>query len=85
MNAHAQYEIRVYGEAVAEITKKIVPMAWEAFEDYVLKAEKFTWLELCVLKEHLNTDSITKESLESKGFGKREVEEFLEKVNKLKV
>ena len=84
IDPHAQYEIRVYGEAMAEITKKVAPMAWEAFEDYILKSEKFSRLELNVLAEHLDASSITQELLESKGLGKREAEEFLEKVSKLR-
>jgi len=84
IDPHAQHEIRVYGEAVAEITKNVVPVAWEAFEDYVLKAEKFSRLELEVLTKQLDTSRITAELLESKGFGKREAEEFLEKLKLLK-
>ena len=84
IDEHAQYEIRVYGEAMAEITKKVAPMAWEAFEDYILKAKKFSRLELNVLKEHFKTDALTTEYLESKGFGKREAEEFLEKLKEIK-
>lgn len=80
IDPHAQYEIRVYGEAMAEMTKKVAPMAWEAFEDYILTCEKFSRLELNVLAEHLDTSGITKEYLESKGLGKREAEEFLEKL-----
>ncbi|MFV0472975.1 MAG: FAD-dependent thymidylate synthase [Pikeienuella sp.] len=33
---HAQYEIRVYAEAMAELTRAWVPVAHEAFEDYRL-------------------------------------------------
>ncbi|MFX3653935.1 MAG: FAD-dependent thymidylate synthase [Paracoccaceae bacterium] len=33
---HAQYEIRVYAEAIGALTKAWVPAAWEAFEDYRL-------------------------------------------------
>lgn len=84
MDAHAQYEIRVYGEAIGEITKTIVPMAWEAFEDYMLKAEKFSRIEMNVIAEMVDTKFITKEYLETKGFGKREAEEFLEKLGELK-
>jgi thymidylate synthase (FAD) len=84
IDPHAQYEIRVYGEAMAEITKIIAPMAWEAFEDYMLKSEKFSRLELNVLADHLDTKAITQEYLESKGLGKREAEEFLRKMRKLK-
>src|SRR5713101_5187423 len=32
LDPHAQYEIRVYGEAIAGIAKNVVPVAWEAFE-----------------------------------------------------
>lgn len=83
IDPHAQYEIRVYAEAMAEITKKVAPFAWEAFEDYVLKAEKFSRLELQIIAERLDTQCITKEFLKSKGFGKREADEFLEKIKRL--
>ena len=84
LDPHAQYEIRVYGEAMAEITKKVVPMAWEAYEDYVLKGEHFSRLELAILRDCLDTSSLTKEALEEKGFVGREAEEFVEKIEKLK-
>ncbi len=38
---HAQYEIQEYGKAMAEIVKKVVPVAWEAFEDYILDSQLF--------------------------------------------
>ena len=84
IDPHAQYEIRVYGEAMAEITKAVAPMAWEAFEDYILKSEKFSRLELAVLAEHLDAKAFTQEHLESKGLGKREAEEFLAKLRRFK-
>jgi thymidylate synthase (FAD) len=83
MDEHAQYEIRVYAHTIAEITKTVVPLAWEAFEDYNLKSEKFSRLELAVLTEKIDTNGITKEYLEAKGFGKREADEFLEKLKRL--
>lgn len=83
MDSHAQYEIRVYGEAIASITKSVAPIAWEAFEDYMLHAEKFSKLELGVLGECIKPEQFTKEYLESKGLGKREVEEFLEKLGRI--
>ncbi|MFH1852694.1 MAG: FAD-dependent thymidylate synthase [Candidatus Neomarinimicrobiota bacterium] len=36
MDQHAQYEIRVYADAMAGIIRGIVPLAYEAFEDYIL-------------------------------------------------
>jgi thymidylate synthase (FAD) len=83
MDPHAQYEIRIYGEAIAEITKKIVPVAWEAFEDYVLKSGTFSRLELLVLSEKIDTSCLTPEFLETKGLKGREAEEFLEKLKGL--
>lgn len=35
IDSHAQKEIRVYGEAMASIIKKIVPVAYEAFEEHI--------------------------------------------------
>src|SRR5206468_494299 len=46
LDEHAQYEIRVYAEAMARIVRAVAPVAWEAFEDYRLKAEQFSRLEL---------------------------------------
>jgi len=83
IDPHAQYEIRVYGEAMAEITKKVAPMAWEAFEDYILKSERFSRLELNVIADELAGKTFTKESVEPKGLKGREADEFLEKLKKI--
>jgi thymidylate synthase (FAD) len=36
MDAHAQYEIRVYAEAMAQCAKAVAPLAYEAFEEHTL-------------------------------------------------
>jgi thymidylate synthase (FAD) len=46
LDPHAQHEIRVYAEAMGEIVRAVAPIAWEAFEDYQLGAERFSRLEL---------------------------------------
>ena len=46
LDPHAQHEIRVYAEAMAQIVRAVAPVAWEAFEDYQLHAERFSRLEL---------------------------------------
>jgi len=84
MDRHAQYEIRVYAEAIGEIVKCVVPMAWEAFEDYVIYSERFSKAELRVISDNLDTGNITKESLEKYGLKGLEADEFLEKIKKLK-
>jgi thymidylate synthase (FAD) len=83
IDPHAQHEIRVYGEAMAEITRKVAPVAWEAFEDYLLRGEKFSRLELAVIRERLDISHLTKEYLEQKGLTGRESEEFLEKLGRI--
>ncbi len=37
LDSHAQYEIRAYAQVMAEIVQKVAPMAWESFEEHVLK------------------------------------------------
>jgi thymidylate synthase (FAD) len=45
MDDHAQYEIREYANAMAEIVKQVVPIAFEAFEDYILNGLYFSNIE----------------------------------------
>ncbi|MBA4311861.1 MAG: thymidylate synthase (FAD) [Chlorobiaceae bacterium] len=84
MDKHAQFEIRIYAETMGEIVKRIAPMAWEAFEDYVFYGERFSKAELKVIADHLDMQKITKEYLEKFNLKGLEAEEFLEKLNKLK-
>ncbi len=46
MDAHAQYEIRAYAEAMATCAKAVAPMAYEAFEEHILGAVTFSKAEL---------------------------------------
>jgi thymidylate synthase (FAD) len=41
MDSHAQYEIRVFANAIYDIIKEIVPMTCEAFEKYVINSKTF--------------------------------------------
>jgi thymidylate synthase (FAD) len=84
MDKHAQQEIRVYAEAMAEIVKRVVPITWEAFEDYVLYGERFSRSELKILVEQLNVKNIAQENLPLPGLEKLEAEEFLEKLRRMK-
>lgn len=83
IDEHAQYEIHVYGEAIASIVKQIVPMAWEAFEDYSLGAMRLSRLEIKALAEILCNVSIDAEKLAAIGLKGREQKEFLEKIEKI--
>jgi thymidylate synthase (FAD) len=53
LDKHAQWEIQQYGLAIAEIVKKVIPMAWDAFEKHTLKSVKFSASELEVIDNHL--------------------------------
>lgn len=84
LDPHAQYEIRVYGEAIAEYVKEIVPIAWKAFEDYSLNAVNFSFLELELLSKCIGSSVMpTSEDIFTHFKNKRESEEFISKLNKL--
>lgn len=57
LDDHAQYEIRVFAEAMAQIVKAVAPIAYEAFEDYVLDADRFSGLELEAIRRLLGERS----------------------------
>jgi thymidylate synthase (FAD) len=58
MEANAQYEIRRYAETIGnEIVHRWCPHAWEAFNDYILRAVVFSADELKVLAAMLAGDT----------------------------
>lgn len=85
MDAHAQYEIRVYANAIYELIKPIVPISCEAFEDYVLNAVTFSKEEISLLQAFLNKEEIketlklSKEEFDTR-LSKREIDEFKQKL-----
>ncbi|MEY2719030.1 MAG: hypothetical protein RLZZ273_396 [Bacteroidota bacterium] len=82
IDAHAQYEIRVYGEAMASIVKAAVPLAYEAFEDYIVNSQKFSAQELHVIKSLLSSIP-SEEELVANGLSGREAREFIDKLSRL--
>lgn len=84
LDTHAQYEIRVYAEAIANIIKQVVPLAYEAFKDYTLNSITFSALELSAVKKMLDKSVLlSDEELKSIGLSVGEIREFKQKVNKL--
>lgn len=77
LDKHAQYEIRVFGEAIYELIKDIVPAAIEAFDDYVLNSKTFSKAEVNIVKELIDKSKLNTEFLIEKGLSKREAIEFL--------
>ena len=57
MDAHAQYEIRVYAEVISSLVERWVPLAWEAFRDYRLEGVSLSRMELAVVKALLRGET----------------------------
>jgi thymidylate synthase (FAD) len=70
---HAQYEIRVYAEAICDLVAAWVPHAWSAFEDYRLGAVTFSAKGMAVLRRMLAGETVTQEE---SGMSKGEWREF---------
>ncbi len=85
-DVHAQKEIRDYANAIIELIKDIVPLTFEAFEDYVVGSMSFSKMELSIFK-HLfgeNKDKVLMDfDYKEMGLSKREWEEFIIKINKV--
>ena len=76
---HAQYEIRVYAEKIAELVKNWVPFAFEAFEQYQLNSSHLSSNGLSCIKRLMKGEDV---SQENSGMGKREWKEFCEIIGK---
>jgi thymidylate synthase (FAD) len=74
-DAHAQYEIRVYAEAILDTVKAWVPEAYQAFLDYRLGAATFSAQMLAVLRRMLAGEVFEQAA---SGLSKREWTEMME-------
>ena len=70
---HAQYEIRVYAEAMCRIAADWVPLAYAAFEDYRLGGVSLSGRGVEVLRRRLAGEVVT---AENSGMSKGEWREF---------
>ena len=77
LDSHAQYEIRAYAEVFAGFAKLIAPIAFEAFEDYQLYSQKFSFEEMKYLKARLDDSRI---NMDNYNLGKREKKELMAKL-----
>ena len=85
---HAQQEIQDYANAMYHLVFPHFPLCCEAFEHYVRNAVTFSEQEMYVIKElleHADTSAAISQCMaDYEGFnlGKRETEEFLDKLGK---
>jgi len=61
-DSHAQYEIRVYADAMCELTKAWVPLAYGAFEDYRLGAVNLSGPAMQVVRRMIAGEQVTQET-----------------------
>jgi thymidylate synthase (FAD) len=74
-DAHAQYEIRVYAEAMMRSVEAWVPMAAAAFRDYRLGAVTLSAQMLAVVRRMLAGEAVAQEG---SGLSKREWRELMD-------
>jgi len=61
-DSHAQFEIRVYADAICNIVADWVPHAYAAFEDYRLGSAQFSGKGMKVLRRMLKGEKVTQET-----------------------
>ncbi len=73
-DAHAQYEIRVYADAICEMVKDWVPAAYSAFEDYRMGGAQLSGKGVECIRRMLKGEEVTQET---SGMSKGEWREFM--------
>ena len=73
-DAHAQYEIRIYAEAMLRTVEAWVPLAYQAFRDYRLGAATLSAQMLAVVRRMLAGEAVDQAS---SGLNRREWTELL--------
>lgn len=87
LDSHAQFEARVFAEAMATIAKQLFPLAYEAFEDFKLNAITLTADDIAVLRELRQNAWIFSDDppqwLPERFKTKRECDEFTAKIQRI--
>lgn len=76
-DSHAQYEIRVFAQAMLDIVRLWVPVAYEAFMDYRVDAVSISGKGKEVIKKMLKGETVDQES---SGMSKREWDELMAEI-----
>lgn len=72
---HAQYEIRVYADAMLDMVRRWLPIACEAFEDYAVGGAHLSRHGIDIVRRMLAGETVTQED---SGLSKREWSELME-------
>ena len=73
-DAHAQYEIRAYADAICDVARDWVPIAYAAFEDYRMGGAQLSGKALECVRRMLAGEEVTQET---SGMSKGEWREFM--------
>ena len=76
---HAQYEIRVYAEAMLDVVKRWVPAVFDAFSEYRLGGTHVSKTGMEVVKRLLSGEAVTQET---SGLSKREWRELMDQLGR---
>lgn len=79
MDWHAQQEIRAYGDAMAQVVKAVAPIAYEAFEEYILHGANLSRSELELVRSALDGSTFG-DLLDDSGLSKSQRLELLKKL-----
>lgn len=77
-DAHAQYEIREYANAILKIVEKWVPMTYEAFLDYRMNSANLSKQMVDAVKRMIGGESVNQEN---SGMTQREWDELVQKLD----
>ena len=78
-DAHAQYEIRVYADAMLDVVKRWVPAVFESFTEYRMGGAHLSRTGLDVVKRLLAGEPV---SQEASGLSKREWRELMDQLGR---
>lgn len=79
MDWHAQLEIRAYGDAMAEVVRAVAPIAYEAFEEYILHGANLSRGELDLIRSSLENSGF-RDQLDASDLSKSQRLELLKKL-----
>lgn len=80
---HAQYEIRVFADAMARVVAALFPSAWRSFKDNFIDGVNFSGLELSILtKVFASEGEAAVRLMKSNNWSKRRLTEFQNKAAK---
>lgn len=77
-DSHAQYEIRVYAQAMLDVVKAWVPYAYEAFVEHNMNGTTISRKGIKIIRQMLGGKEV---SQESSGMSKREWSELMAVIN----